>query len=219
MPPTAVNVAVAGLLAAALLGFALSGRSVAVVLAAGAFPDLDAVAAVFVEGLHNALLHTLLVPLALGLVVYYDVRVREVSSLRDRYGPAGVRTAWVALSAYVFAGIGVDLLNIEGAAPLYPLVDQFYSLVGKAEFNSRDGFVQTFVRVNLAGPGPLADFGGRGSTAELFVPSPLNPVPGPTPTDAERMFRLAESGWQLLLELAAVALLWTRFRLRARGVA
>lgn len=220
MPPTAVHVALAGLLAAALLGFALSGRAVAVVLVAGAFPDLDAVAAVFVEGLHGALLHTLLVPGALALLVYYDTRVRaDGSLLRDRFGPAGVRTAWVALAAYVFAGIGLDLFNVDGANPLYPLHDQFYSLVGKMELNNRQGFVQTFVTVNLWGQGPLVAIDGRGSTAEVFVHSPWNPVPGPDPPDAERAVRLAEAGWQLLLELAAAGLLLVRFRLRAWGVA
>lgn len=220
MPPTAVHVAFAGLLAAALLGFAFSGRAVAVVLVAGAFPDLDAVAAVAVEGLHGALLHTLLVPGAVGLIVYYDTRVGEEGSwLRERFGPAGVRTAWVALAAYALAGVGLDLFNVDGAAPLYPLHDQFYSLVGRAELNNQQGFVQTFVEVNLWGPGPLVDFGGRGSTAAVFVHSPLNPVPGPNPPDAERLVSLAESGWQLLFEIAALGLLWTRFRLRAWGVA
>jgi len=54
MPPTLVAVAVGALLAVALLGPAFDRRSVAVVVAAAAVPDLDLVFALVGSGGPNA---------------------------------------------------------------------------------------------------------------------------------------------------------------------
>lgn len=199
MPSTVVNVAVGGLIAAGLLGSAFDRRSVLVVLAAAAAPDIDAVAAVVLAGAHNALLHTLLVPLSVAVLVYVDTSMRYVvggsSWIRGRYGWYGVRVAWVAILAYAVAGIGLDLFNVEAANPFYPLHDQFYSVVGKLDITTRDGVVQTYVDVNLGGDGQLLRIGReRGSTGELTVPSPFVPWGG-------HPFVVVESGWQALLVL------------------
>jgi len=207
MPSTVVNVAVGGLLAAALLGAAFDRRAVLAVLAAAAAPDLDAVAAVVVDGAHNALFHTALIPLAAGALLYYDTRVRGRSWLRGRYGWYGVRVAWVALLTYAVAGIGLDLFNVEAANPLYPLHDQFYSVVGHVDITDKRGFVQTVVEVNRGGDGPLVRIGkARGATGEFVVPSPFT-------AGGDRLFVVVESGWQALLALTGGAVLAARFRL------
>lgn len=217
MPSTLVAAALAGLLAAALLGEAFDARSVAVVVLAGALPDLDAVAGLVVEGLHNALLHNVFVPGIAAALLVWDTRYRERSWLLDRYGARGVRVAWVALAAYVVPGIMLDLLNVESAAPFYPLHDRFYSVVGRFEVNTHRGIVFTFVQPNL-GPGPLFPGARRGTVAGRFVvPTFLNPAPGPD-RGLERVFLAVGSGWQLLLVVTSLVVVGTRLRLRSWGV-
>ncbi|WP_435194839.1 metal-dependent hydrolase [Natronomonas sp. EA1] len=207
MPPTAVHVAVGGLLAAALLGPHLDRRSVAVVLAAAALPDLDALLSLLVEGGHNAALHTLVWPFLVGVGLYWAT---SGGHLAARFGDRGVRVIWAAFASFLVAGIGLDLLNIEGVNALWPLVDQFYTLVGVLELNNKEGLVQTFVQVNTTG-GPFLEVGTRGSTADYFVPSPLNPTRGPD-AGANRIFRVVETGWQFVLVVASAVVLATRLR-------
>ena len=85
MPSEVVHLALGALLAAALLGEAFDRRSLAVVLAAAAAPDLDTFLGMAVMGTHRAALHTLLVPLALAALIAWDTRFRERSFLR-RHG-------------------------------------------------------------------------------------------------------------------------------------
>lgn len=194
---TVASIALGGLIGAALLGTAFDRRSLLVVLVAAAIPDLDAVAAVVVAGAHNALFHTLLIPLAGSTLLYYDTQVREQSWIRGRYGWQGVRTLWVALAAYAFAGIGLDLFNVEGANVLYPLVDQYVSIVGKAEVTTHQGLVQTYVRVDPGTVPPVALGETKGGTG-VYRPAPaLASGSGYVP--------LVRSGWQLLLVLSSAA--------------
>ncbi|WP_255149069.1 metal-dependent hydrolase [Halorarius halobius] len=217
MPSTLVAAALAALLAAALLGDAFGPRSVAVVVAAGVAPDLDAFAGLVVEGLHNALLHNVFVPALAAALVLWDTRYRDDSWLRGRYGAWGVRVAWVAVAAYVVPGILLDLLNVESAAPLYPVHDRFYSVVGRFEVNNKQGIVFTFIQPNL-GPGPLFPGARRGTVAgQYVVPTFLNPAPGPD-QGLERVFFAVESGWELLVILAGVTVVAARTRLRSWGV-
>lgn len=202
MPTTGVSVAFAAFLAAALLGRQFDRRSVAVVLFAAALPDLDVLAGYIHPTLHNAVLHSVFWPaLAVGLL-YYDLHVRETSWLRARYGARGVRVAWVSLTAFVFAGIGMDLLNIEGAAALWPVDDTFYSLVGRVAVTNKEGFVQTFVHVDFSGSGPLLSVGTHRAAY-----APRLPVDAHTGTF---IFTVVESGWQLLFLLAAPVVLAAR---------
>lgn len=215
MPSTLVAMALGALIAAALLDDDFDAKAVGIVVAVAAFPDLDVFADLVHEGLHNALLHNVFVPgIAAGLL-YYDTRVREESWLLDRYGTWGVQVAWTALVAYLFAGICLDLLNVESAAPLWPLHDRFYSVVGRLEFNNHELVVWTFLEPNLGG-GPLFPGAGRGTVAgEYVVPSFVNPAPGPD-QGLERVLIAVDAGWQLLLVLAAPVV--TAARLRAERV-
>lgn len=204
--------ALGGLIAAALLDDGFDRRGVAVVVAAAAVPDLDAVADLFVEGMHNALFHNVFVPGLAAALLYHDTRVRERSWLLERYGPRGLQVAGTALVAYLFAGVFLDLLNIESAAPLWPVHDRFYSVVGKLEFNTVDGVVFTFVEPTFGG-GPLFPGARRGTAAGRYVvPSFFNPAPGPD-RGLERVLVAVESGWQLLLVIAAPLVVAARLRL------
>lgn len=217
MPSTLVAAALGGLLAAALLEEAFDARGVAVVVAAAAFPDLDAVADLFVEGLHNALLHNVFVPAIAVALLVCDTRYRDRSWLRNRYGARGVRVAWVAVAAYIVPGILLDLLNVESAAPLYPLHDRFYSVVGKFELNNQEAVVWTFLEPNF-GTGPLFPGARRGTlSGGYLVPTFLNPAPGPD-QGIERVLVAVDSGWQLLVVVTSAAVLAVRFRLRSLGV-
>jgi hypothetical protein len=195
MPSTVVHLALAGLLAAGLLGRAFGPRAVAVVFAATAIPDLDVFAGLLVAGTHRAALHTLLWPALAALLVWWDVN-REDSWLRGAYGDWGVRVAWVSILCVVVAGIGLDLVG-AGANLLYPVVDQFYMLQGTLELSTQRGLVQTFVEFGeSAGPKAI------GSTQEVHIRSGVDPTRGAEPENVDRVFPVARSGWQLLLIVA-----------------
>ncbi|THE65223.1 hypothetical protein D8Y22_08395 [Salinadaptatus halalkaliphilus] len=207
MAPMIVNVALGVLVGLALLGAAFDRRSILLVALAAALPDLDAAASLVVVGATNALLHTLLVPaLAFGLL-YWDTRLRDRSWLEDRYGWYGSRVAWVALAAFVVAGIGPELFSTDGVNLLYPLHDRFYTVVGSFLLSSQDGVILTFVDRGehllwLASPG---------TTADHHVATWVNPTPGTgLETGVEREFYLVETGWQLIVVVATVAALAVR---------
>jgi hypothetical protein len=220
MPSLVVHVALAGLVGAALLGREFDRRTILLVLAVPVVPDLDAFGGFLIPGSHRALLHTLLIPLALAALLYYDTRVRESSWLADRYGVRGVHVAWVAVVVYAVAGTGPDLFSGGGANPLYPLHDQFYALSGELQYSTTKGWEQTFVEVDLGGEaaadsggtgseggadagGPAIDAGQRGSTKDVHINSGIDPNRGAEPEDVERIFPIAQSGWQLLLVLTS----------------
>jgi hypothetical protein len=167
-------------------------------------------------------LHTLLIPLGAAAFVWFDTHVREGSWLRGRYGARGVHLAWVAVVVYAFAGIGLDLFTRFGANPFYPLHDQFYAVSGRLQYSTTVGWEQTFVELNLgaesgatSGSGGDAGGGGtrtveagqRGSTAEVHVNSGIDPTRGAEPENVERIFPVAQSGWQLLLVLTSAVVL------------
>lgn len=219
MPPTLVHAALGALLAAALLEEAYSRRGLAVVTLAAAVPDLDAPLSVVVPAAHGAVLHTLLVPLALALAVRWDVR-REGSWLRGRYGSAGVRVAWVAVLAYALAGTGLDLLNLGAANPVWPLDTMFYSVVGKVEFTTTEGFVQTFY--TYAPDGKYTHYvGQRGRPPAFCNPSAWAPRCGGDGSGAERVSPIFQGGWQVLVVLASVVMVagrdWLARRAPGRG--
>lgn len=217
MPSTLVAAALGGLLAAALLEEHFDGRAVAVVVGAAVFPDLDVFADLAVEGLHNALLHNVFVPGAVAALLLYDTRYREDSWLRSQYGARGVRVAWVAVIAYVVPGIMLPLLNVESVAPLWPLHDRFYSVIGRFAFTNQDLVVWMFVEPNLP-PGPLFPGSRRGTVAGSYaVPTFVNPAPGPD-EGVERVLFAVFAGWELLVVISSVTVLAIRFRLRSWGV-
>ena len=193
MPPTLVAVAVGVLLAVALLGPAFDRRSVAIVAAAAAIPDLDAAFALVGPGAPNAVLHSVFIPIGAGVALYYDTQVREESWLAGRYGWYGIRVAWVALAAYTVAGIGLDAFSTEGAALLYPVSDRYYAIVGRLLVSTQEGLIQTYVTIGngwieVASPGTTETH-----TVETWL------------TGDERRLRIVESGWQAVIVTTAVA--------------
>ena len=211
MAPTLVNAAVGVLLAAALLGAAFDRRAVVIVVAAAVLPDLDAVASLVVPGATNALFHTLWLPLVAGVVLYWDTTLRDASWLRDRAGWYGVRVAWVALAAFVVAGVGPELFGREGVNLLYPLHDAYYHVRGRLVFSTQEGIVQTFVALSAEGPGILP-FQSPGTTASYAIPTWVNPDGRPgLSLGAERELYLVRSGWQAVVVASAAAVIAVRF--------
>lgn len=202
VPSTLVHVALAGVFAAALFrDREFDRRSVGVVLLAAALPDLDAFAALVVEGAHRSLGHNALVPLAVAAVLLYDTRVGG-SRLRARYGAAGPTVAWTALAGFAVAGVGLDYVT-NGVNLFWPVHDQFYTLNGRLSLSDQRGVVQTFVDLTPE----------RARTTEnLVYVTAVDPSPGPDPGDVERVVPVVSAGWQLLVVLASAALLAVRFR-------
>lgn len=207
MAPTLVAAAVAALLAAALLGPAFDRRALAVVVLAAVFPDLDAALSLVIYGATNAALHTLLIPAIAAGLLYWDTTYRDRSWLRDRYGWRGIRIAWVALAAYLVAGIGLDLFSPAGANLFYPIHDRFYAVTGRLVYSTQDGLVQTYVEFE---DGSLA-IGSPGTTANHHVASWINPTPGTGwKGGVERRATFVENGWQTIVVVTAVAVLAIR---------
>lgn len=218
MPSTVVHFAFGVLLAAALLRSRLDRTAVAVVFVAVLLPDLDTFVSFAIESTHRAALHTLLLPVAAGALLYYDLRVREASVLRARYGARGVELAGVALLVFVVSGIGLDLFTPGGVNLFYPVYDQFFRFGGEIYLSTEQGFVQTFVDVETEpapqpGGGVDVNAGQRGSTEQVHVGTGFNPTKGDAPTGVNRVFPLAYRGWSMFLMLAAVATVVAKRRL------
>ena len=209
MPSTVVHLAIGALLAAALLGEEFDGRSLLVVLAVVAFPDLDTFVGMAIPGTHRAMLHTLLVPAAGAAVVAWDTRVRDRSWLRER-GDRWPTVAWVALAAYVLAGIGPDLF-FNGVNLYYPLADQFVKLNGELYLSSHDGLVQTMWSFGEEGSSVV------GTTENVHYRTGVDVDRGPDPADAERVFPIAMNGLQALLILTAAVVTPARLWLAREG--
>ena len=205
MPSLVVHVALAGLLAAGLLGSAFDRRRLLVVLGAVVFADTDVFVGFVLQGGHRSAFHTLLLPAGVAALVYYDVRLRERSWLRDRFGPTAPRVAGVTLVTYVFAAIGLDFVT-GGANVLYPLHDQFYYLNGRFVLSNQRGVVQTFVTLNPGGISAPA----VGSTETVHMGSGFDPSAGREPRDVERIFPVVGSGWQLLLLVTSSVVVGSR---------
>jgi len=210
MVPTLVAAAVGVLLAAALLGPAFDRRSLAVVVLAALAPDLDAVLSLAIHGASNAALHTLWIPALAAGALYWDTTRRDSSWLRERHGWWGVRVAWVAIAAYLVAGIGLDLFSAQGANLLYPVHDRFYAVTGRLVYSTEEGLVQTYLTIGGEG---LLSIGSPGTTANHHVESWANPTPG-TGWDSgvERRVQLVENGWQAIVVFTAAVVLGIRAR-------
>lgn len=199
MPSTLVHLALGALLAAGLLDDEYDGRALGVVLIATALPDLDTFIGIVLPGTHRALLHTLLVPLLATGVLLYLTRARRPPAW---LGPRAVRIAWVAIAAYALAGIGPDLLT-NGVNALYPLYDQFISLSGRIWLSDQRGLVQTIWQVGES---------TRGTTRTVHYATGVDTRRGPDPAGLERVFPVVDSGFQLLIVVAAVVVTASRLR-------
>lgn len=208
MPSTIVHVAVAGLIGAALLGDAFDRRALLVLAVVVAIPDLDSFIALVSSAGHRTSLHNLTIPVLAGILWWIDVRVREQSLLRSRWGAWGVRVAWVGILCY---GLGHVLLDLtDGVANLFwPLHDQFYTLRGEMELSNQRGLVQTF---RDSDEGFLL-LDTVGTSTETEVTTGVDPGQNPDGTTAERTVPLFGSGLELLVALTGAVITAARFRL------
>ncbi|MFC4553042.1 MULTISPECIES: metal-dependent hydrolase [Halorussus] len=235
MPSTVVHVALAGLIGAALLAEHFDGKAVLVVMAAVALVDFDVFVGFWIEGAHRAAFHTVLLPLALGVLLAYDLRVRERSLVRSRWDARGVRIAWVTLVAVTFAGIGLDAF-FNGVNLFYPVHDRFYKITGKMFYSTKEGFVQTLVDVNLdalreavapesgaepSGPGGSGGAGGDAekvrTTKNTHYRTGIDPSKGAEERNVERIFPIAYTGERALLALTGYTVVGLRVWLERRN--
>ncbi|MGA9401337.1 hypothetical protein [Haladaptatus sp.] len=149
-----------------------------------------------VQGGHRAILHTLLLPTAIGIVLLADLVGKN--RIKQRWGPYGVRVAWVALVAYVGAGIGLDLFT-NGVNVFYPIHDQFYSVSGKLSSSNKHEIIDTFLQPETHGTTHTTHYGTGFDLAQ-----------GPNPSNEERMFPIVRSGRQLLLGAMSFGILGFR---------
>jgi hypothetical protein len=210
MPSTIVHLALAGLVAAALLGTAYDWNALLVVFAVTAVADLDSFLALVWEPAHRAALHTLVIPLGLGVLLWVDLRIRERSFVLDRWGHRGVRIAWVSLLCYGMVAILFDMTS-GSANLLWPLHDQFYALDGKIELSNQRGLVQTFIESGDGGTIPAPE--PVGSTDEVVQNTGVNPAPADDGGDPERVFPVIGAGWELLVVVSGTLVTLARFRI------
>jgi len=214
MVSTVVHVALAGLIAAALLGDRFGLRSLGVVLGAVILVDFDTFLGLYIEGTHRAAFHTILVPALLAVAIAVDTRHRERSLLREQFGESGPRVAWVGTVAVLFAGIGPDLFT-NGVNLLYPVHDQFYQFTGEMKLSTSDGFVQTFIDLSPTETGSDSGQVAVGSTDSVGdrYYTGVDPQPSESGVDSgttERTFPLVASGEQLLLVLTSAFVVGSR---------
>jgi len=205
MPSTVVHVAFGALVATALLRV-FHAKSLAAVCAFAALPDVDTFLGVWIPGGHRAILHTALLPVALGALVYWDAR-REDSWLRARFGPDATHVAGVGVVALALGGILPDLTT-NGVNLFYPLHDRFYTFAGSLELSSTEGVAQTFVEFGEPEAGGTAG----GTTENTHYYTGVDLERGADPADAERVFPVVSSGFELTVVLTAVAGVVGRFR-------
>lgn len=203
MPSTIVHMAFAGMIAAALLGTAFDRRSLAIILGVVILVDLDSFLALLWAPAHRTAFHTLVIPIVGAGLVAIDLRRGEGSFLRRRWGARGIRIAWVGLLVYAVAAIGLDLFSGGGANAFWPIHDQFYQVGGKIELSSQRGIVQNVI--DLGGASSEGGTVARGSTETVHVDTGIDPERGPDPADADRVFPIVRSGWQLLLLVVGTA--------------
>ena len=209
MPTSIVHAAVALVLAVGLLGSHYDRRALAVVLAVIVAPELDALLGFVMPGAHRTVLHTMVLAAVLAGLVYWDGR-RADSWLRDRWGEYGIRVAWVALFAHVFAHIALDWTHLDGINIVWPLVDQFVALDGELYISS-EGLVQTFadISVDPTSGQQVVDAGQSGTTQSVHVSTPVQPSKEPVgPVD--RRFPIAVGGWQLYVLCTGLFVLLAR---------
>jgi hypothetical protein len=203
MPSMLVHMALAGMIAAALLGAYFDRRSLLVVVGVTALADFDTFLDLFVDFGHRTFGHTLVWPLLAGLLLWIDLR-REDSYVREQWGARGIRVASVTILAFATAAVGLDLFT-GGVNAFWPLHDQLYAIDGKVELSSQRGVVQTFVDLQSGTEG--ADSAALGNSSEVHVSTGVVPDEGAT----ERIFPVVRSGWHLLLLVTGTFVTGARF--------
>lgn len=198
MPSEILHLALAGLIAASLLGDYFDARSLLAVAAITVLPDLDTFFGLLVPGTHRALLHNAFVVVtAAALVVLLRNRVKE------RWGSRGYRVAWVGVFSLAFAGVAPDLFY-NGVNPLYPLHDRFVALNGELYLSTRDGLVNTLFEADVVG-----------TTQSIHYRTGVDPRRG-ADAGAERVFPVAATGIQFLVSLLGFTVVGARLALSSR---
>jgi len=203
VPSTVVHLALAGLIAAALLGDAFDRRALLVVFAVTAIPDLDALVALVSTVGHRAALHTFVIPALGAVALAIDQWWLDESLLRRRWGLRGVRIAWVCVLCYAVAGIALDATR-GVVNPFWPLHDQYYHVQGRLELSSRDGIVQTFV--DLGTGATEAETRNAGTTADVELSTGANPQ-GSDPY----LVPIVRDTWELVVLLVGAGITAARF--------
>lgn len=201
MPSTVVHVGLAGLLGTALLGDRFDTRAILFVMAATAVLDLDTLIGMVWTGTHRAALHNVFVVLLPAALLFWDVRLRETSAVRDRWGERGFRVVRVTLLSLLVAHILLDAFY-NGVNLFWPFHDRFFDLSGKLLLSNERGVVQTFVEFSTGEDGgrTVAESTGIGTTEDTHYRTGFDPGPD-ADEDTERIFPIAYSG-----ELFVVAL-------------
>jgi inner membrane protein len=211
MPSTVVHVGFAALVAAALLGTHFDRRSLLVVLAVTAFPDLDTFLGLVWTGAHRAALHNVVLPLVVFGVVFWDVRLRDDSYVLSRWGAQGYRLASVAvLGGWLVAGVLLDAFH-NGANVLFPLHDEFIDFSGHLYLSNERGVVQTFISFDGFS---VANESSVGTTADTHYYTGVDPGPD-APEDVERIFPVFDTAELALLSVTGYVA--AALRLRERG--
>jgi inner membrane protein len=206
MVSTVVHVSFGALVATALL-HEFDAKALAAVCAFAAFPDLDTFLGIWIAGGHRAILHTALLPVLLGALVYLDTR-RAESLLHAKFGRRGPHVAAVGILALLVGGILPDLMT-NGVNLFYPVHDRFYTFAGELKLSSTEGIVQTFVDLS-DDPGGGGTVGGTTENTHYYTGVDLER--GADPKNAERVFPIVTSGLQLVVVLTALAGVTGRFR-------
>ena len=211
MVSTVVHAGFAVALAAGLLGDYYDRRALAVVLAIVVLPEVDSFLGPVMPGAHRTVGHNFVLPAAVAALLYYDTRLRDRSAFRvllaDRFSERGAErwlaVAWVGLFVHAFAHVPLDWVHLDGVNALWPLRDRFYALNGEVLLSSTDGFVQTFVDVQLDPEtgSRRVDAGEGGTTDTVHVNNPVEPRDPSEVTDepVDRRFPVANAGWRLYL--------------------
>ena len=209
MPSTVVHAGFALLLAVGLLRDAYDRKALAVVLLVMVIPEVDTLLGPVMPGAHRTVGHNVVFPVALGLLLVYDTRIRGRSAIRDRFDDWGVRVAWVALFAHFFAHLFLDWAHLEGINVFWPLHDEFFRLEGELYLSTSEGLVQTFVDLDFDPEtgDRTVDAGGTGTTETVHVSNPVEPdTPDAADPDepVDRRFPIAQRGWRLHLVIVGV---------------
>ena len=204
MVSTLVHGGFALVVAAGLLGDAADRRALGAILLVVVLPEADALLGPIYPGAHRTVGHTTVLPVAAGLLLYYDTQRRDHSWIRARVADRWIGVAWVALVVHLTAHVALDWTHLEGVNLFWPLRDAFTSLDGALTWSLADGFVQTFVdvRVDPATGQTRVGTDVTGTRASVHVNNPVEPDDPAALAEAEvvdRRFPVAGRGWRLYL--------------------
>jgi hypothetical protein len=84
----------------------------------------------------------------------------------------------------------------------------YYAIVGKFVLSTQEGVIQTYVEFGNS----ILSVRTVGTTESRHIASWVNPTAGTgNPSDAERVFRIVDSAWQLVVVIGAIAAIPAKF--------